>query len=242
MNLEKAPSNIRAIAASLWIIPAIILSYLFQNRAELFFLEIIYISALFSSIGVGFSELPFGKIFTVASILPCIANSYYFILLFPFNFQAPSLVDILKFVFLFILFSIPALLFIVVAIIPIFTIPVFLVSQLFILISDVIYTFCRKADAFYKICTVTTIIASIFIIGATVPSDFQLSPLPAHTISSQNESTDAEETETVYISTYGECYHSNPRCSGMKYARSVTLEEAQKTGRRACSKCYRKKH
>lgn len=99
MNLEKAPSNIRAIAASLWIIPAIILSYLFQNRAELFFLEIIYISALFSSIGVGFSELPFGKIFTVASILPCIANSYYFILLFPFNFQAPSLVDILKFVF-----------------------------------------------------------------------------------------------------------------------------------------------
>ena len=131
MNLEKAPSNIRAIAASLWIIPAIILSYLFQNRAELFFLEIIYISALFSSIGVGFSELPFGKIFTVASILPCIANSYYFILLFPFNFQAPSLVDILKFVFLFILFSIPALLFIVVAIIPIFTIPVFLVSQLF---------------------------------------------------------------------------------------------------------------
>ena len=63
MNLEKAPSNIRAIAASLWIIPAIILSYLFQNRAELFFLEIIYISALFSSIGVGFSELPFGKSF-----------------------------------------------------------------------------------------------------------------------------------------------------------------------------------
>ncbi len=242
MNIEKAPSNIRTIAASLWIIPAIILSYLFQNRAELFFLEIIYISALFSSIGVGFSELPFGKIFTVASILPCIANSYYFILLFPFNFQVPSLSDILKFVFLFILFSIPALLFIVVAIIPIFTFPVFLVSQLFMLISDVIYTFFKKTDIFYKICTVTTIIASIFIIGATVPSNFQISPLPTNMISLQSESTDAEETETVYISTYGECYHSNPRCSGMKYARSVTLEAAQKTGRRACSKCYRKKH
>ena len=106
VNLEKSPSSIRTIAASLWTIPAIILSYLFQNRAELFFLEIIYISALLSSIGVGFSELPFGKIFTVVSILPCIANSYYFILLFPFDFQVPSLADILKFIFLFILFSI----------------------------------------------------------------------------------------------------------------------------------------
>ena len=93
----------------------------------------------------------------------------------------------------------------------------------------------------YKICTVATIIASIFIICATVPSNFQVSPLPTNIISLQNESMDAEETETVYISTYGECYHSNPRCSGMKYARSVTLEAAQKAGRRACSKCYRKK-
>ncbi len=241
MNIEKAPSNIRTIAASLWILPAIILSYLFQNRVELFFLEIIYISALFSSIGVGFSELPFGKFFTAASIIPCVVNSYYFILLFPFNFQVPSLADILKFVFLFILFSIPALLFIVVAIIPIFTIPVFFVSQLFMLISDVIYSFLKKADTFCKICTVATIIASIFIICATVPSNFQVSPLPTNIISLQNESMDAEETETVYISTYGECYHSNPRCSGMKYARSVTLEAAQKAGRRACSKCYRKK-
>ena len=122
MKIEKAPSNIRTLAACLWFIPALIFSYLFQNRAELFFLEIIYISTLFSSFGVGFSELPFGKIFTVASILPCIANSYYFILLFPFNFRPPSLADILKFIFLFILFFIPALLFIVVAIIPLFTI------------------------------------------------------------------------------------------------------------------------
>lgn len=102
MKIEKAPSNIRTLAACLWFIPALIFSYLFQNRAELFFLEIIYISTLFSSFGVGFSELPFGKIFTVASILPCIANSYYFILLFPFNFRPPSLADILKFIFLLI--------------------------------------------------------------------------------------------------------------------------------------------
>ena len=95
---------------------------------------------------------------------------------------------------------------------------------------------------FIKFVPLQLLLLLFFIIGATVPSDFQLSPLPAHTISSQNESTDAEETETVYISTYGECYHSNPRCSGMKYARSVTLEEAQKAGRRACSKSYRKKH
>lgn len=37
MKIEKAPSNIRTLAACLWFIPALIFSYLFQNRAELFF-------------------------------------------------------------------------------------------------------------------------------------------------------------------------------------------------------------
>lgn len=38
MKIEKAPSNIRTLAACLWFIPALIFSYLFQNRAELFFI------------------------------------------------------------------------------------------------------------------------------------------------------------------------------------------------------------
>lgn len=255
VNLEKSPSSIRTIAASLWTIPAIILSYLFQNRAELFFLEIIYISALFSSIGVGFSELPFGKIFTVVSILPCIANSYYFILLFPFDFQVPSLADILKFIFLFILFSIPTLLLIVVAIIPIFTIPVFLVSLLFMLISDVIYTLIKKLSASFIVYTSLAVIACIFIVRANFPPNFQLQPLPTNIVSSQavsestsknysnKEARQGEEVSTtspvVWIPTHGGTkYHRRSTCSGMEDPEITTKEDAIARGFEACQRCY----
>lgn len=255
MKIEKAPSNIRTLAACLWFIPALIFSYLFQNRAELFFLEIIYISTLFSSFGVGFSELPFGKIFTVASILPCIANSYYFILLFPFNFRPPSLADILKFIFLFILFFIPALLFIVVGIIPLFTIPVFLISQFFMFIADIIYTLIKKLSVSFIVYTSLAIIACVFIIRANLPPNFHISPLSTNIVSSQaasestsknhsnKEARQGEEVSTtspvVWIPTHGGTkYHRRSTCSGMEDPEITTKEDAIARGFEACQRCY----
>ena len=239
MKIEKAPSNIRTMAACLWIIPAIILSYLFQNREELFLLEICYLSTFIGNLGFFSDEFPVEKLFTITSVLPCVVNSYYFSLLFPFSFRVSTLSDILQFVVIIILFSIPTLLIIAVVIIPIFTFPVFLIAQLFMSIADAIYSFLKESQKIYKVFAISIIVSLILLISITVPSNFYVAPLPARTASSQEEQ---EETETVYISTYGKCYHSNPRCSGMKYASPVTLSTAKKSGRSACSKCYRKKH
>ena len=225
MKIEKAPSNIRAFAACLWIIPAIFLSYLFQNRFELFFLEPIYVAALIGSFISDFSDFSNKIIPRIVAAIPCAINSYYFLLHFQFKFPTLSFSEILILLLLSVPIAFTAL--IIGSIIGlILQTPIVLISMLFSFIADVIYT-------------IFIISCSLFLTCAALPENFSLSPLPPISIESQEKS---EEVETVYISTYGKCYHSNPDCSGMKYARSVTLEAAQKTGRRACSKCYRKKH
>lgn len=238
MKIEKAPSNIRAFAACLWIIPAIFLSYLFQNRFELFFLEPIYVAALIGSFISDFSDFSNKIIPRIVAAIPCAINSYYFLLHFQFKFPTLSFSEILILLLLSVPIAFTAL--IIGSIIGlILQTPIVLISMLFSFIADVIYTFLKRASLILTFFTIFIISCSLFLTCAALPENFSLSPLPPISIESQEKS---EEVETVYISTYGKCYHSNPDCSGMKYARSVTLEAAQKTGHRACSKCYRKKH
>ena len=238
MKIEEAPSNIRAFAACLWIIPAIFLSYLFQNRFELFFLEPIYVAALIGSFISDFSDFSNKIIPRIVAAIPCAINSYYFLLYFQFKFPTLSFSEILILLLLSVPIAFTAL--IIGSIIGlILQTPIVLISMLFSFIADVIYTFLKRASLILTFFTIFIISCSLFLTCAALPENFSLSPLPPISIESQEKS---EEVETVYISTYGKCYHSNPDCSGMKYARSVTLEAAQKTGRRACSKCYRKKH
>lgn len=238
MKIEKAPSNVCTIAACLWVVPAIILSYLFQNRFELFFFELIYASALIGSFIDDLSDFQNRKLLRVVTALPLTINSYYFIHHFQFKFPILSFSEIL----ILLLLSVP-IAFVVLIIGSILGLilstPVALISMLFLHLADITYTFLKKSSRFLKISAIFIVGIFLFVTVASLPENFSISPFPPISIESQAE---AEETETVYISTYGECYHSNPRCSGMKYARSVTLEAAQKTGRRACSKCYQKKH
>lgn len=237
MNIEKAPSNIRTIAASLWVIPAIILSYLFQNRFELFFFELIYASALVGSLIDDLSEFQHRKFLRLTTALPLAINSYYFIHHFQFKFPVLSFSEILILLLLSVPLAFAAL--VIGSILGlILSTPVVLISNLFLRLADIIYTFFKESSLFLKIIAIFIVGSFLFIAVTCLPENFTVSPFPPIFIESQEES---EEVETVYISAYGECYHSNPRCSGMKYARSVTLEAAQKAGRRACSKCYRKK-
>jgi len=43
---------------------------------------------------------------------------------------------------------------------------------------------------------------------------------------------------SVWIPSSGQCYHSNPNCSGMKNPRQVSQSEAENWGYRPCKKCY----
>lgn len=239
VKIEKAPGRIRTFAACLWVLPALFLSYFFQNRVELFCLGLDYVGVLLCTSDFDRSELSGTTFPRFIALFPVILNSYYFISYLHIQPSMPSLSDI----FLFLLFFIPCTLFLFIIfnrfIGPIAMFPVYLISSFFVFIFDAIHTFLKRSNHIFKFCVIALIGISIAFAWVKVPNNFSISPLPPITTESQEES---EETEIVYISTYGECYHSNPHCSGMKYVRQVTLSKAKKTGRRACSKCYRKKH
>lgn len=238
MKIEKTPERIRTFISCLWIVPAVLISYLLQNRGELFFLEVLYIGALFSGSTLESREDAFRQI---SAIIPIIVNSYYFAQCFNIHFSVPSISTI----FLIVLFFIPGLLTFLILFStflgPLAMIPVLLVSSILTFISDLFYTLFKRLN---RISRLLSFVVSVFlIVGCASAFSFAqpyIVPLPA--IAKTSDNTSADETEIVYISTYGECYHSNPRCSGMEYARAVTLTKAKESGRRACSKCYRKKH
>lgn len=55
---------------------------------------------------------------------------------------------------------------------------------------------------------------------------------------SEDNSSNDEITEMVYISQTGSKYHKNPNCSKMKNPASISMAEAQEKGYTACSKCF----
>ncbi len=54
-----------------------------------------------------------------------------------------------------------------------------------------------------------------------------------------NDSTDAYESENVYIPQSGKKYHNNPNCSNMKNPSEVTLQQAKSSGYTPCKRCYK---
>ena len=58
------------------------------------------------------------------------------------------------------------------------------------------------------------------------------------TSSSTGTSTTNNKSQTVYVTATGKKYHSIPKCGNTKSSRATTLEEAQRMGLGACSKCY----
>lgn len=48
-----------------------------------------------------------------------------------------------------------------------------------------------------------------------------------------------KDNTLVYISKYGQCYHSLPSCGGMTDTSKVTVSEAESLGRRPCEVCYK---
>jgi hypothetical protein len=56
--------------------------------------------------------------------------------------------------------------------------------------------------------------------------------------SSSNVSASNNQSQTVYITATGKKYHAIPKCGNTKSSRSATLDEAQRLGLSACSKCY----
>lgn len=46
------------------------------------------------------------------------------------------------------------------------------------------------------------------------------------------------QSNYVYVSRTGECYHSRAGCSNMKSPMYISIDEAKNMGRRPCSKCY----
>lgn len=54
----------------------------------------------------------------------------------------------------------------------------------------------------------------------------------------QAQAEQSSQEETVYISSTGSKYHSNPNCSGMNNPTSISLEDAKSRGYTACKRCY----
>ena len=240
MKIENAPKRVRAFITCLWILPAMFLSYLFQNRDVIFLFEISFVYALFYAF-VYLDERSSNRakfLIRTTAFLPVLLNSYFVIQRINFHGQVPAFLDVISFIGTVILFSVPFLLIFIIFLGPLSSIPIAIFIYFSIKLCDFIYTLIKKSRTF-KFCAIVLVSFSLLFVCINIPENFSISALPPVTIKSQD---DIDETETVYVSTYGECYHSNSHCSGMKYARSVTLAEAKKSGHRACSKCYKKKH
>lgn len=236
MKIENSPFFIRRIAASLWIIPAIFLLYLLQNREELFFLCPIYLSILLCNYFVAPEKLPEKNFPAFTAFFPFICSIYFCISHLQIHFQMPSFSDIALFLFLFIPVTFACFIFLSWFLGPFALIPVLLVSSIFVFLADLFYTLFKKINQLSRILSFS-LVALLLVGSLSTFSIIQphISPLPAIVPVS-------EEEITVYISSSGECYHSNSHCSGMQSPRAVSLQQAKEKGRRACSKCYRKKY
>lgn len=176
----------------------------------------------------------------LSAVVPLFLNSYYLFSPLNIHFSIPSFSTVLQFIIFFIIFSIPGFLILLVLfnmfLGPLAVLLVLPVSALFNVLVDFLYTAFKKINHISRILSFATV--TVLIIGAlTVLPSVQsyLHPLPVRVPIS-------DEEVIVYISSYGECYHRYSSCSGMKSPRAVTLKEAKEKGRRACSKCYRKKY
>lgn len=80
------------------------------------------------------------------------------------------------------------------------------------------------------------------------PADPPASPTPTPTIrptpvptrkptATPKPTAPPKKEKTVYITDYGECWHTKPNCGNIKTARPVTLSYAKEHGYRNCSNC-----
>ncbi|MBR4552123.1 MAG: hypothetical protein IKI05_00435 [Bacteroidaceae bacterium] len=69
----------------------------------------------------------------------------------------------------------------------------------------------------------------------TSDSESRYSPIAGFV--SSDETYD-DDSETVFVSRYGECYHTRPSCAG-RHPSTTSLTAAKMRGRRACMKCAR---
>lgn len=72
----------------------------------------------------------------------------------------------------------------------------------------------------------------------TVEPSPEPTPKPTEKPTPEPTEEPAAQSETVWLSRYGEKYHCDPTCGNMKNPIESTLDEAIASGRQPCEKCY----
>lgn len=97
------------------------------------------------------------------------------------------------------------------------------------------------AKAIFVVCIILLAFFGGYMLASLQPrSDVQQQAVASSASSvSSSVLTKTEDSDLVYISKYGQCYHTSSSCGGMTGASRVTVREAESLGRRPCEVCYK---
>ena len=93
------------------------------------------------------------------------------------------------------------------------------------------------AKAIFVVCVILLAFFGGYMLSSLQPRSDVQQQAAASSASSVLAKT--EDSDLVYISKYGQCYHTSSSCGGMTGASRVTVREAKRLGRRPCEVCYK---